>query len=442
MKRFLGTGLIILLLGTTSFAETPEISSTKSEQAKTYTLAELMDAALKNNPSLLASKRNIEAEEYRVDIAKAERLPVINLNGGVTHSRYPQAVTPISGSPLTTKFPEFDETIYDVSVSLSLPLYRGGRIERGITIAEIRKDAAKDTFSKNRQELVYNIRSVFYKISHLEKLRESTEAEVKQLQEHRNNVELSVNTGTAPRVDLLKTDVELSHARQNALLIKNSIESAYEFLKTLVGFEDDSRLKIAGEERQADLRQRLDESISIALAQRPDYKAIQKKKKIAEQSVLVAQGRRHPQVSLNSEYGERSGADLGFNENWAVGLRFTLPLFDGGLIKSEIEKERKAAEITKEEERALRNQIIREVKEAYLNIENSNERIAAASTTIDAAKENLRIENLKYRTGTGTSTDVIDAQAGLLRAESEYYQAVFDKEAALSLLKKAIGEDQ
>ena len=54
----------------------------------------------------------------------------------------------------------------------------------------------------------------------------------------------------------------------------------------------------------------------------------------------------------------------------------------------------------------------------------------------------MRIEVLRYDTGGGTSTDVIDAQTALLRAETDNYQALFDRETALAYLKKAVGEDE
>lgn len=48
---------------------------------------------------------------------------------------------------------------------------------------------------------------------------------------------------------------------------------------------------------------------------------------------------------------------------------------------------------------------------------------------------------LRYGTGAGTSTDVIDAEAALLNAETAYHQAVFDNKLAVAALKKAVGED-
>ena len=79
---------------------------------------------------------------------------------------------------------------------------------------------------------------------------------------------------------------------------------------------------------------------------------------------------------------------------------------------------------------------------AHLNIANSLERIAVTEKAIESARESLRVEKLKYDTGAGTSQDVIDAQTAMLRAETDFFQAIFDRDAAIAYLKKAIGEEE
>ncbi len=204
-----------------------------------FTLSRAIEYALNNSPLIRQAKNEMDIGDYRVRSAKARRLPRLDLLSGMTHSRYPSPVTPISGSPLEgSGFPEFDDTIYDFGVSLTLPLYRGGILERTITIEKIRRSAAKDMYDMSRQELIYNITTVFDKILQLEKLLLASNASVRQLEAHRQNVELFLQAGTVPRVELLKTDTELAHAKQNALMVKNNIESSYELLKALMGFDD------------------------------------------------------------------------------------------------------------------------------------------------------------------------------------------------------------
>ena len=116
------------------------------------------------------------------------------------------------------------------------------------------------------------------------------------------------------------------------------------------------------------------------------------------------------------------------------------PLFDGGLISSEIRRERTELEKVKDEERAMRLSIMREVKDARLSIANAVDRIDTAKAAVESAREAVRIELLKYDTGAGTNTNVVDAQTALLRAETDSHQAVYDREVGLALLRKSMGE--
>lgn len=409
-----------------------------------YTIPELIEYALRNNPGLTAAGMDIDAERYRIEMAKGEKMPKVDFRGGVTRYRYDTPITPISGSPLAgSPFPEFDNNIYDAGVSVTIPLYMGGRLERGVTISEIKKAVAEDAFQMSRQELIYNVTAVSYKVLQLERLLEVSEAAVKQLEAHRKNAELFLQAGTVPRVELLRAEVELAHAGQNAVNVGNSLESTYEMLKTLMGVEDpDTRFVIMHETEQEDKYPVIvEEGISRALVHRPDYLSVLKKKKMAEETVRLTEGKGLPSVYMSGEYSERSGDDIEFKENWNLGLRLSVPIFEGGIIRAEAKRERMRIDRAKEEERSVKLQIMREVKDSYLNIENAQKRKDVSEKALEAARETLRIEVLRFETGAGTSTEVIDAQTGLLRAETEYQQAVFDKKTAIAALRRAMGED-
>jgi|GEM_PF-336625 len=421
-----------------------DISRAEKDSDK-YTLPRIISYAMKNNPRIRIAAKDIEAEMYGIGSAKADRMPKIDGGAGITRYHYDYPLTPIVIQPPIgpgTEFPLFRSTVWDAGLSFRLPLFKGGRLFRSVNVAEMKKAVADDNYRMSKQELAYNISSVFYKIAQLEKLFLANDASVKQLEVHKQNVEIYLKTGTAAKLDLLKTDVELSHAMENRLLVKNSLASAYEFLKTLMGMDDmDVRFSIVHEKTVDETYPVLAESMDMALSRRPDYKALAKKRLISEERVKIAEGRRLPDISVAGQYGGLSGTDTGFRENWYYGLKLTMPIMDGGSIKSEINREKVQLEKAKEEERSLKHAITREVRDAHLNIANAQERKEVTIKAIENARENLRVERLKYDTGAAMTQDVIDAQTALLRAETDYYQAIFDRETALAYLKKAIGED-
>lgn len=295
MKKML---VLISLLFMTITAYAEEFSNIQDKTS--YTLSESIQFAIQNNPRILQSSKDVEIETYGISEAKSNKMPRLGFNGGATIYRYASPITPISGSPLKgAGFPEFDSNIYDFGVSFILPLYRGGRLDDEVTIAEIRRSITEDMLRMSKQELIYNLTSVYYKIYQLEKLLEATEASVRQLEAHKRNVELFLQAGAVPKVELLKTEVELAHAKQDALVVRNSIESSYELLKTLMGIEDINRkISLVHENSPADKYPALEEATNRAFFLRPDYNAVLKKKKVAEKRVNLAHGKRLPRYIL------------------------------------------------------------------------------------------------------------------------------------------------
>jgi outer membrane protein len=414
----------------------------------TFDLDSAIRFALKHNPSLRIAERDVTTEKYGIDSAKAGRMPKVDFGSGATRYRYPTPLTPlVLPSTLTLpalialQIPDFERSIYDVGASFTLPLYRGGRITADIRIAELRKALAQENYRASEQDLIYNVTSVYHKILQLQKLLAANEASVTQLESHRRDVEFFLKSGTVPRLDLLKTEVEVAHAREDVLLVRNNLESAFDLLKDLMGLEEaGATIAVVEPEVSEQPCPPEEEAVSVALAKRPDYRGIAKKKAIAEDRIRAAIGSWFPDVYGSGQYVKRAGDGTSFQEDWSVGLRLSIPVFDGGLIRSQVEAEKTELEKVIQEQRQARMNISREVRDARLSVANASDRIEVAQAAIESAREAVRVERLKFGVGSGTTTDVIDAQTALLRAESDHYRALYDREIALASLRKAMGE--
>lgn len=408
-----------------------------------FTLPDIIHYATINSPGIKQAERNVDVERSALRAAKAERMPRIDLGGGATRYHYPTPVTPISGSPLAgVPFPEFSETIYDAGAFLHLPLYKGGRLVRNVELSELRGAAAADALVATRQDLIYNLTSAYCKILQLQRLLQSREAQVRELEAHERQVKDFFKAGKVAQVELLKAEVEVAKARENLLLTENSLKTTYEVLRKLMGMEDPSQeIRIAGEPGNASIDYSLKEALAAALKTRPEYLSMVKTAQAAGKRVEIAQGRRLPYVYLAGQYVETTGTSNDFRENWNAALRLSLPLFDGGLITAEIDRAKAELEKAKQNERSLRLEINQEVKEAFVSLENAGKRIEVASKAMEAAKENFRVETMKYGKGAGTTTDVVDARTNLVRIETDYYQALYDRDLAIAGVRRAVGEN-
>ena len=118
---------------------------------------------------------------------------------------------------------------------------------------------------------------------------------------------------------------------ENRLLVKNNLSSAYELLKNLMGMDDMAAdisitYKQAGDSKYPVL----EESLSKAFSQRPDFSAAARKVKMGEERVKIARGKRYPDIYASGQYGGQAGNEFAFKENYFFGLKFSVPVFDGG----------------------------------------------------------------------------------------------------------------
>jgi outer membrane protein TolC len=82
-----------------------------------------------------------------------------------------------------------------------------------------------------------------------------------------------------------------------------------------------------------------------------------------------------------------------------------------------------------------------EVKSSYLDLQSSALKIEVTKTAIDQARENLRLQRLRYQEGMGTATDVLDAVTLLSTAESNSWKALYGMKRAEATLLYTMGRD-
>jgi outer membrane protein len=116
-----------------------------------------------------------------------------------------------------------------------------------------------------------------------------------------------------------------------------------------------------------------------------------------------------------------------------------VPIFTGLRTPASVEEERSKLRILQQQKRKLVLTVRREVDSAVIQVKTALAAVAATETSITMAEESLRITRDKASLGHGTATDVLDAQAALLRAETTHFAALADLHTAFALLDLAAG---
>jgi outer membrane protein len=401
------------------------------------TLPQAIHEALAHNPGQAAQRLDVQRAEKGQEAARGARLPALDFSASATRFGYPSLVVPIREAGV---FPPLDETIYDYGVALKLPLYAGGRLDQGIALADLGREISVERERLGAQGLIFNVGSVYLKILHLHRLDDAYGARIASLESQERRVRLRVDVGKAPRLDMLKIGVQLSKARHDRLRVRNARHEAYTLLYNLMGRGDGpaetplrAYVAVEGFEWRLDALQR------SARESRPELRIAEREAVAAAAQAGLARSERLPDVALVGGYRERAGADTDFHDDWSVGLRLSVPLFDGGVRRSRVAQAVLATERARRIAEQERLDVDRQVQDAWNRHDESRSRLAVTERSVQESDEALAIEKLRYDQGVGTITDLLNAESALLTAQADRLQAEFDLIVARVSLLRAGG---
>jgi outer membrane protein TolC len=354
-------------------------------------LEQAIRIGIANNPGLSASDWDIETARAEQDIAKAELLPRVNAVAGYTHYLDDQRLVPVSGPGQSGTF---SDDVLSGDLVLTMPLFTAGRLQNQVKAREFFLLSSEHKLVRNRQELVFNISSVFHSILAQRKVIESLEFSQKALTEHRRRVEQLIEAQKAAQVDLLRTEVRLADVEQQLISERNTLDIQHSVLAELLGAEG-RRIEVTGQLQIEPKDIDFQEGLRKAYAQRPDLISEESKLKAQDRLVDSTKAQHWPQIDLQAAYGGRWAADsTGIsNDVGSVGVVLTLPIFEGGRIDATIRREQSRLNATRQRTRALGLQIQQQVQSASSTVESNLARIKATEKSIEQAEESLRIES-------------------------------------------------
>jgi len=120
-------------------------------------------------------------------------------------------------------------------------------------------------------------------------------------------------------------------------------------------------------------------------------------------------------------------------------LTVTLPIFNNFLREQSVSNARAQHGNLEESVRARGLAVHTDVSQAYLTLQTAYRTVGLQDTNRSAAREQLQLATERYRVGSGTFFELLDAQVAALRAESDAVNATYDYHKALAALEAAVG---
>jgi outer membrane protein len=411
-------------------------------------LSEAIDLALRHNPELAAQSFDLSAAQSRVESASGRRHASLDFISSGTYFTRDQRLLPASRNG---EFGAFSDKIITADFVLTMPIYTGGRLTNELEAQSLLSAAVGKRLARSREELIFNVSSVFLQILAQNRVIESLEFSQEALREHIKKVSDMIKAEKAAAVDKLRVEVRVADLEQRMIQEQNILAVQTRILANLLGRdEDDSELKPVGKLNELQMPESSEEKKSIAelLEKRSDYQAASARLEAGRKMLQAAKAKNHPQFAMQGSFGRRLAVNSpdrknGFDstkENGWIGLTMKIPIYSGGQIQAGISEELAKLNAEQERLRKLQQLIFLEIETAQLNIQAAKRRLETLMKISEQAEESLRIEREKYELGKGSITDVLDAQSALLDSQTNYCRAMADFHTAQAQYKLAKGE--
>lgn len=407
-------------------------------------LPKTVQMALDYNRDIKNSQYALKKAEYAINQAQAGKKPTVDYNFGAQRSRATDAATYSRAASLMGGANSVSNA-FSNGISVNIPLYTGGLVEGQIDVAKLGKTNAQEEILRVEQATKYSAIQGYYGLLAYQELQGVYHEAVDNLQGHLDNVQAQYNVGTKARVDVLSSDVSLANAKTTAITADNNVAVAESNLNNILGLPLETKLNLADHQLPFDTYNiSLQEATDYAMKYRPEVLQAAIAVQEAERNIDIANAGNRPTVAITggNDWADNTFPGIDANKrSWKVAAGVTYSLYDGGATKAKVNQAKQDLLVARETEQKTREAVQLEVKQAYLNIRSAAQKVEETQTVVDQARENYRIQNIRYQAGVGINLDVLDAQLSLNEAQVNHIQALYDYNVGIAKLEQVMGVD-
>lgn len=471
-KKVLMLGLLSLVLVNTNAV------------GKSWSLDSLRARAISNNKSLLMAGQKKVAAHYTHKSATTNYLPKVSATGAYMYTSRELSLlsdeqkhtlsnigTGLSAAvpnlaPMSSTINSVGQGVVDalhtdtrnagvVAVTLTQPIYMGGKIRAYNKITQYAEEAAGTLYDKELQDIIVEVDDAYWNLVALyskKKLAEGYKALVDKLE---RDVEKLVKEGMATKADLLSVKVKVNEAGVTLIQVNNGIELSRMNLCRICGLDMNEAVEVEDtidEKSQSTaimgqvemVNSKTDNLVEQAEGNRKELQALGLQNKIYDEKIKLARAEYLPKVALMGGYLASNPSVFNSFERkmkgmWNVGVTLNVPILTWGDRSYKVKTAKAEALMHRFETEEVKEKIELQVNQCRQKLQESLERYQTTLRSVDEAEENLRYANLGMKEGVITLSNVMEAQTAWLKAKSEWVNAQVDVRLANLYLRKAIG---
>jgi len=382
------------------------------------TIEEAVGLALKNNAELQKQQMNLGFSQEELDDQKSQQFGKFDVVANYGHYNNPRTLTPLTpnaiigdpgGVPTT-------EDLFSTGIMYEVPLFTGFAQQRSIEIAELEKEMAGVAIKLSKEQLIYNVKTLYVNILSRQAQKKAQQDHYKALKYLRNDIALQVKLGKKARVDELKAAADQENARLKVRRSEADIKIMKASLSVLLNSEinsnlENSTMKI---EKLKDIKN--DKDYTQLERYRSTVLDVEKSTRLEEKSDASY----YPEIGLTAYYGQNYGpnddsndfdGDWGNEEDWMVGVNLKWTLHDFGSRKAAKSKAVIRRMQSQKDKMTTELEIQKSLKEAAIKIQLAIDSYHSAQSELALTRETERIEQIRYKKGAADMDDLLYAKA-------------------------------
>lgn len=336
---------------------------------------------------------------------------------------------------------------FTAGVSVSQPVFMGGKIISGYRMAALGTEMAKLNSELKAEEVTVSVDEAYWMYVKTCRLLEAAESFDSTVTEVYRFVEDAIDVGMATSTDLVKVEVQRNNAALAVAKARNGKRLSMMNLCHILGLPLTTEIEVDQSGFTLDSTAVIPESIALgsdSIENRADYRLLAGQAELKRHNVDFVRSDFLPQLGVMASYGYSYGLKL-MDETLLNQAGFTVmatlkvPIFAWGEGYLKIKSAKKEYEMAQNELERLSGMMeLEKAKNSYA-VSEAALQVRLAESSLRSAENNLKVCRDQYELGMETIVNVLEAQSQWNKCSCDYISAVADYKLSCTKYLKSIG---
>ena len=409
---------------------------TSSENGLHFTLKEAENYALANHPQIAAARLNADAVRQQIREARSAFFPQVYIE---SDSVYAPEDTRLAAPPGLNNPTIYSRQSDGVSVSQLITDF--GRTYELTESAHFRADAAGDRTNVARAIVILAVDKSYFDVLRANAVLRVASDTVNARSIAEKQISTLAKNQLKSVLDANFADVNLNEAKLLQIAAKSAVSQAEAELSTALGFPDAQHFVLHEEPLDLSMTTPPEDLIQLALKQRPELASLHNELEASQRFAQAQEAARYPKITALGAAGVNPVANPKQLQStyYTAGVNVELPVATGGNLDAKTQEAHLLSQAAAQNLIDAQNTITRDVRVAWLDANTAKERIGVTTELVQTAAQAQKLAEARYRLGTSSIVELIQAQLYYTQAELQDTSAKYDYQSGRTLLNFTTG---